>query len=316
MARAAARRGLVDRRGRVALLRHVRAGDRRGRVVVVPVDRHRAKSSIGSRPDSVRSATSTAASCSTGPTAPGPTRTRRRRSGSCPSTTTSCSRTPDRGRFGLDAGRRDLGAGRSVHGTVLDDGRFAATWHYAAASDGEAATLFVAPLPQRDCPRTEVRRDRGRAVHGVLHGKASPPRRRVSCPALGRHERAAGAAGISAGCGARPTSSGTSPVEQEQQEVVGDLHGAGDEERPAEGRWASSTPASSGVAADGRLRGTLVTLDAAARSSAGTTAMTNDCRAGTSIWAKQRPDEQQRDRDPVPLGANAATDRARSPGGA
>ena len=53
----------------------------------------------------------------------------------------------DRGRFGLDAGRGDLGAGRTVHGTVLEDGRLAATWHCARASNGETATLFIAPLP-------------------------------------------------------------------------------------------------------------------------------------------------------------------------
>jgi hypothetical protein len=34
-----------------------------------------------------------------------------------------------------------------VHGTVLEDGRLAATWHCARASNGEAATLFIAPLP-------------------------------------------------------------------------------------------------------------------------------------------------------------------------
>ena len=53
----------------------------------------------------------------------------------------------DRARFGLDAGRSDLGAGRAVHGTVLEDGRLAATWHYARTSGAEPATLFVAPLP-------------------------------------------------------------------------------------------------------------------------------------------------------------------------
>ena len=52
----------------------------------------------------------------------------------------------DRGRFGYDRGRRDPGARRTVHGTVLDDGRLAATWHLAR--DGRArAILFVAPLP-------------------------------------------------------------------------------------------------------------------------------------------------------------------------
>ena len=39
--------------------------------------------------------------------------------------------------------------------------------------------------------------------------------------------------------------------------------------------WVRSTPARSGVAAEARLRGTLVTLAAAARSSGGTTAITN-----------------------------------------
>lgn len=41
------------------------------------------------------------------------------------------------------------------------------------------------------------------------------------------------------------------------------------------------------MAAEARLRGTLVMLDAAAQCSAGTTAITNACRAGTSIWAKR-----------------------------
>ena len=47
----------------------------------------------------------------------------------------------------------------------------------------------------------------------------------------------------------------------------------------------NSNPASNGVAAEARLRGTFVTPDAAARSSGGTTDITNACRAGTSIWA-------------------------------
>ena len=40
----------------------------------------------------------------------------------------------------------------------------------------------------------------------------------------------------------------------------------------------------SGARAAARLRGTFVTLEAAARSSGGTTAMTKAWRAGTSIW--------------------------------
>ena len=47
---------------------------------------------------------------------------------------------------------------------------------------------------------------------------------------------------------------------------------------------ASSAPASVGLAAAARLRGTEVTLAAAARSSAATTAMTYEVRVGTSIW--------------------------------
>ena len=53
----------------------------------------------------------------------------------------------DRSRFALDAAPGDLGAGRAVHGTVLEDGRLAATWHYARAGGRAPATLFVAPLP-------------------------------------------------------------------------------------------------------------------------------------------------------------------------
>src|SRR5271166_6132205 len=45
----------------------------------------------------------------------------------------------------------------------------------------------------------------------------------------------------------------------------------------------SIMPAGTGAAALARLRGTLVTLAAAARSSGGTTAITYDWRAGTSI---------------------------------
>src|SRR5262249_46500529 len=47
--------------------------------------------------------------------------------------------------------------------------------------------------------------------------------------------------------------------------------------------WSSIQPASTGGNAAARLRGTLVTLAAAARSSGGTTAITYDCRAGTSM---------------------------------
>ena len=43
-------------------------------------------------------------------------------------------------------------------------------------------------------------------------------------------------------------------------------------------------PASAGLAAAARLRGTDVTLAAAARSSGATTAMTYEVRVGTSIW--------------------------------
>jgi DNA glycosylase AlkZ-like len=42
----------------------------------------------------------------------------------------------DRARFGLDAGRSHLGA---VHGTVLEDGQLAATWHYAPGTGAEPA---------------------------------------------------------------------------------------------------------------------------------------------------------------------------------
>jgi hypothetical protein len=52
----------------------------------------------------------------------------------------------DRSRFVADTSRADLGEGRAVHGTVLEDGRLAATWHYARAIGAAPATLFVAPL--------------------------------------------------------------------------------------------------------------------------------------------------------------------------
>ena len=47
---------------------------------------------------------------------------------------------------------------------------------------------------------------------------------------------------------------------------------------------ASIAPASAGLAAAARLRGTDVTLAAAGRSSGATTAMTYEVRVGTSIW--------------------------------
>src|SRR5580704_15252253 len=52
--------------------------------------------------------------------------------------------------------------------------------------------------------------------------------------------------------------------------------------QPKDDRF-SIAPAGSGANADARLRGTFVTVAAAARSSGGTTAITYDCRAGTSI---------------------------------
>ena len=62
---------------------------------------------------------------------------------------------------------------------------------------------------------------------------------------------------------------------REQQQVVGELEHAADDQRPAEGRvLQAAAPASSGASAVARLRGTLVTLAAAARSSGGTTAIT------------------------------------------
>ena len=71
---------------------------------------------------------------------------------------------------------------------------------------------------------------------------------------------------------------------------------------------ARSTPARSGVAAAARLRGTLVTLAAAARSSGGTTAITNDCRAGTSICESSARARRNAIARPL-VGANAAAAR-------
>src|SRR5262249_145487 len=48
--------------------------------------------------------------------------------------------------------------------------------------------------------------------------------------------------------------------------------------------WTSIQPASTGGNAAASERGTFVTLAAAARSSGGTTAITYDCRAGTSMF--------------------------------
>ena len=70
----------------------------------------------------------------------------------------------------------------------------------------------------------------------------------------------------------------------QQQQVVDHLDRAADD-RAASRRseWPSIHPAAIGGSAAARLRGTLVTLAAAGRSSGVTTAITYEVRAGTSI---------------------------------
>src|SRR2546428_12882613 len=74
--------------------------------------------------------------------------------------------------------------------------------------------------------------------------------------------------------------------QREQQQVVGGLARACDDEGPADVALRQQKPGERGVVAEARLRGTLVMLAAAARSSGVTTPITNACRAGTSICEK------------------------------
>src|SRR3954454_19116807 len=67
-------------------------------------------------------------------------------------------------------------------------------------------------------------------------------------------------------------------------------------------------PEIAGLIAEARLRGTAVTLAAAARSAGFTTAITNEVRVGTSIWARADL-TSNRMRTIVKLGENAATIR-------
>ena len=106
VARPAARGRSLDRRGRAALSGGVRPGLRRRRRGVVPPDRF----PRGHRPAAPSPAgaprTSGGGSCSICPMRPGPIPRRRRRRGSCPSTTTCCSPT----RTGRGSCRRATGA--------------------------------------------------------------------------------------------------------------------------------------------------------------------------------------------------------------
>src|SRR5208282_419570 len=68
----------------------------------------------------------------------------------------------------------------------------------------------------------------------------------------------------------------------------------------------SIAPAGNGAIAAARLRGTLVTVAAAARSSGGTTAITYDWRAGTSICAVEKRSSRNVIASPG-VGINAAT---------
>ena len=199
--------GAVDRRSGAPILRRVRAGNGRGRIGMVAVDRAARSRRAGRGRDSGRFATSTGATSSTGPMRRGPTLTHRRRSDSSPSTTTSCSRT----RIAPASASTPDAATSARHGRCTapcsrTDGS-AATWHYRARRAVRApATLFVAPLPHVTARVLEVRRGRSRAVHGdSLRRRRDRARPSRSGSAPPSHLIA-----VSGGGGSRPASSGTS----------------------------------------------------------------------------------------------------------
>jgi hypothetical protein len=64
------------------------------------------------------------------------------------------------------------------------------------------------------------------------------------------------------------------PELHQEQQIVGDLEGTADEERPGAKGGSEKCRASAGLTAAARLRGTDVKLAAAARSASVTTAMT------------------------------------------
>ena len=93
LARPPARRGAVDRRPGHPVPRGVRPRRRHGHPGVVRADQAQGGRRTAPAGPARLSATRPAASCSTSPTRRCPTPTRRRRCGSCPSTTTRCSAT-------------------------------------------------------------------------------------------------------------------------------------------------------------------------------------------------------------------------------
>ncbi len=119
----------------------------------------------------------TGASCSTSPTVRSPTRTFRHPSGSCPSTTTSCSPTPTAA--GSPAGSRPACTRPTSTGIghVLVDGRVQATWRLEQDRERDPASSR-SPTPASAERRPDGGRGRGPA--GRCRSSLTARRRRVA----------------------------------------------------------------------------------------------------------------------------------------
>ena len=178
VARPAAGRRPLDRRGGAPLPRRVRSGDGRRRVVVVAPDRDARGGRAAPPATAVVPRRATAASCSTCPTHRVPIPTRRRRRGSSPSTTTCCCRTPTGLASCATTAAGSRGPPTPIQGTVLarrHDRRDVA--HRARSRATGTATLVVDHVR---LDRTSARRRSPPKVDASSASTSRMPRRTTS----------------------------------------------------------------------------------------------------------------------------------------